>query len=388
MGFFSNASYKSAISTKNGAILNTAVNRYLNYPSNENYQNIENVINQLKIKKQLVSIIIEHSFKDYALELSYHKDMTEENWNNFKVICKQLNITIPEKEYQILFNRYALLAIDAFNKLPISYCQNNDILLKQGEVLYYSTPASIRKYKTKTKSIGYAGPTVSIPIVKGVRYRVGSMKVAKQTETTLENTDTGYFYITNNRVLFVGEKENFAYPISKLIKIGATSEGLLLHKENTVNPKILGVLNYNLALSILSAIINEDEITLFDDKEGIPPADRGETPLVPAIQPQTATTTTETPTAALKSAELTDEEKEIFKKKRLIAYALMLLPTPLIFVDPHPYLPMGFLGIHRFYLKEWKWGLLELFTGNLFLLGFIYDLATLGRHIKQKALEK
>ena len=36
--------------------------------------------------------------------------------------------------------------------------------------------------------------------------------------------------------------------------------------------------------------------------------------------------------------------------------------------------PFGFLGLHHFYLKRWKWGCLYLFTAGLFAIGWIVDL--------------
>jgi TM2 domain-containing membrane protein YozV len=50
-------------------------------------------------------------------------------------------------------------------------------------------------------------------------------------------------------------------------------------------------------------------------------------------------------------------------KSYLIAYVLWLLGG------------FGVLGLHRFYLGRWVTGLIWLFTGGLFLVGAIIDLA-------------
>jgi TM2 domain-containing membrane protein YozV len=38
---------------------------------------------------------------------------------------------------------------------------------------------------------------------------------------------------------------------------------------------------------------------------------------------------------------------------------------------------LGIFGIHRFYMGKWFTGILYLFTGGLFLVGYIYDFWTL-----------
>ncbi len=42
---------------------------------------------------------------------------------------------------------------------------------------------------------------------------------------------------------------------------------------------------------------------------------------------------------------------------------------------------LGFFGVHRMYLGKWSSGIIYLFTGGLFGLGYIYDLWTLNEQI-------
>ena len=42
---------------------------------------------------------------------------------------------------------------------------------------------------------------------------------------------------------------------------------------------------------------------------------------------------------------------------------------------------LGLFGVHRFYMRKWLTGLLWLFTGGLFLLGWLYDFWTLNGQV-------
>jgi TM2 domain-containing membrane protein YozV len=44
---------------------------------------------------------------------------------------------------------------------------------------------------------------------------------------------------------------------------------------------------------------------------------------------------------------------------------------------------LGLFGVHRFYMGKWITGLIWLFTGGLFLLGWLYDLWTLNDQVDE-----
>jgi TM2 domain-containing membrane protein YozV len=44
---------------------------------------------------------------------------------------------------------------------------------------------------------------------------------------------------------------------------------------------------------------------------------------------------------------------------------------------------LGLFGVHRFYMRKWLTGLLWLFTGGFFLLGWLYDFWTLNGQVDE-----
>jgi len=49
---------------------------------------------------------------------------------------------------------------------------------------------------------------------------------------------------------------------------------------------------------------------------------------------------------------------------------------------------VGVFGVHRMYMGKWVMGILYLFTGGLFLLGYLYDFWTLNSQVSERNLEK
>jgi len=44
----------------------------------------------------------------------------------------------------------------------------------------------------------------------------------------------------------------------------------------------------------------------------------------------------------------------------------------------------GYLGVHRFYMRQWFTGALWLFTGGFFLIGWLYDFVSLNKNISSQ----
>lgn len=49
---------------------------------------------------------------------------------------------------------------------------------------------------------------------------------------------------------------------------------------------------------------------------------------------------------------------------------------------------LGLFGVHRFYLGKWVTGIIYLFTGGLFGIGYLYDLWTLNTQITEVNADK
>lgn len=132
----------------------------------------------------------------------------------------------------------ALLRIDAVTVLPVEDAP--EIILKSGEICHYSTSAHM--VTTKNVVTGYKGGSVgaSVRVAKGFYLRSSSSRGTPIRED-VRTLHHGTLYMTNQRIIFVGEK-GFDYQISKLtaltpmgydgltLQFGTKNYSLMMHE--------------------------------------------------------------------------------------------------------------------------------------------------------------
>ncbi len=121
------------------------------------------------------------------------------------------------------------------------------ILLKRGETCHYSGPATQHQIKTVTKRINYSGPTASIKIVKGLRWRLGSIAVQRVATDVMTRLDSGQLYVTSTRLLFDGAKKNTSIGLGKITNFTVFKDGLKIEKEAGPDQYFLGACDWELA---------------------------------------------------------------------------------------------------------------------------------------------
>ena len=131
------------------------------------------------------------------------------------------------------------------------------IIPRKNEILHWASEAELVKLKSVTTRINYGGLHASLKICKGLSYRIGSITPQFSKTEVLTLVDSGTFWITNQRLGFIGDRKNFSFPYNKLLSIEVNNSiGLILHKDGNTNPHMLNIGNYDIPCSIISKIIN------------------------------------------------------------------------------------------------------------------------------------
>lgn len=178
------------------------------------------------------------------------KQSLDELMTYFKVETKDFNFD------QKTFNKFYALGLIDKGVLPKVSQHDIDIVFKNDEIVHWGCPAELKKFKRITNRVRYSGPVASIKIMKGVRYRIGSVSFKTESSEFLATEDVGPFWITNYRIGFRGGRKNFAIPISKILSFELTSDGLSITKEGKETPYLISLDDYEVPCAIVSHLLN------------------------------------------------------------------------------------------------------------------------------------
>jgi hypothetical protein len=92
-------------------------------------------------------------------------------------------------------------------------------------------------------------------IVKGVRWRVGTVTANRMTEEQLTVVDSGVLYVTNKRVVFRGGMKNVAIQLNSLLGIQVYRNGIQIEKATGRSPYALFDDDIELAAVLLTSLL-------------------------------------------------------------------------------------------------------------------------------------
>ncbi len=196
------------------------------------------------------------------LRVNSDKRITAEETANFERALTLLGVTKEQAGFdQLAFNRGVVLASMESGAGPpaVENIGGLPIQKKPGEAFHWACPAALCRWKARVTRVNYAGPTVSIRIMKGVRYRLGSFAPQVSKAEYLGTEDAGYLWMSSQRLGFHGNRKSFAIPWGRVAAFEATPNGLRITKEGKETPYILIPDDFEVPCAIASWIMNRGE---------------------------------------------------------------------------------------------------------------------------------
>lgn len=159
---------------------------------------------------------------------------------------------------QKAFKKYNSLALVEKGVLPEILEGHHDIniILKNSEKLHFGAGSVLRKLNRVTYRVNYSGLTSTIRIMRGVCYRVGSMRYDMISKEVLAAEDTGAFYMTSHRLGYIGTRKQFSVPFNKISSVELRQEGLYVFKDGRERPYIITLDDYEVPSAMISFILN------------------------------------------------------------------------------------------------------------------------------------
>ena len=210
------------------------------------------------LSEQIISAQKESVLNAYN-KMTSDQRLSKEEVDDFEALCKYFKIdwdTLGINFNQ--FRKFYNMALIESGELPdvTEAEQDLPVIFKSGEILHYRTSSLLRKLKKYTKTFQYKGVTASVKIVKGFRYRAGSLNINRVKAEVMDVEDNGTFYITSQQVGFYGQRRQFALPFSKISSFELRDDGgLYIFKSGKELPYIVTLDDYEVPVAIISKIL-------------------------------------------------------------------------------------------------------------------------------------
>src|SRR5665647_792995 len=251
-----------AESEKKSNLLYAYKNEYikaLNDKTNSEEINLdtEQLLSSLSVSEKEAEIADEQARKlclDEIVQNSISNGMlSPENYEYIITTAKRLNVKLSFDDmtsaYLEKLRQYWKIENEDLQTQTVS------ISLQNSEVCYFQTECRWLEHRTLTKSVSYSGVMGSFKIIKGVRYRVGNLKLQKITVDKLVEIDSGNLFITNKRIIFMGAKKNSNIKYQNILSIVPYSDGVGIEKDSGKSPTLICD-NPDMAARILSRLNN------------------------------------------------------------------------------------------------------------------------------------
>lgn len=139
---------------------------------------------------------------------------------------------------------------------PLPVVLSCNVVMTSGEICHYYAPAAF--VTTKNVVVGYSGGNsgVSVRVMKGMSYHIGSSK-AKPIRGNVQEKTLGNLAITNKRIVFSGNKGAFDKKITALSSITPYNDGVSLQFGEKQYPLLCD--NPSYVCQIIARIINTSE---------------------------------------------------------------------------------------------------------------------------------
>ncbi|MBP9665196.1 MAG: hypothetical protein KBD94_11280 [Pyrinomonadaceae bacterium] len=122
----------------------------------------------------------------------------------------------------------------ALADLPVT--ESSGIILQRAEIDYLNFAASLLEERVVNRQIVGRSSGMSFRLMKGVSYRVGQSRGQILSQTGIVPISDGGFVVTNQRLIFSGDRKSVNAPLGKILDVDFYKDGLRFSLTNRQKP--------------------------------------------------------------------------------------------------------------------------------------------------------
>lgn len=228
--------------------------------TNNEKEFLSNLQKDLKLPNSIADKLYNESatklLQDYVNRITSDQRISPEEENELNELTKNLNVDLNlDNNSKSAFQKMKLFWKIENGDIPVIEANIN---LQKKEVCYFVTNVKWYEMRTVTKRINYGGPTLSIKIAKGLYWRTGSMNVQNVSQDIMKLIDIGTLYLTNKRLIFMGQKNNKTINLNKILDFTCYKNGFDIQKDTGKSPFIEFSENVDLFAIIFGQCIKQE----------------------------------------------------------------------------------------------------------------------------------
>lgn len=192
----------------------------------------------LQLPEEITSAIYQKKSRelldDFMNEALSDERLSPEEEKEFYAIADRLGLTLDlDAKTRAVLEKYKLYWQIENGDLPE---QDVSIRLQKNEVCYFQVYADWFEQRQQTRRINYGGPTMRIKIANGLYWRTGSLGVKAVKEDVWKHLDSGKLFVTNKRILFMGDSRNKMIRLNRILDFDAYANGVEIQKDRGRTP--------------------------------------------------------------------------------------------------------------------------------------------------------
>ena len=193
------------------------------------------------------------AFRAYADTALADDILTTDEESAFFDVCDAVGVGDEDLRKDELFYR---LAIAKVNDGRLEQIDEPHVMTKKGETVHLEMVAALMK-EVALREFRGGSQGVSIPIMKGVRYRTSSFRGhSVVVGTELQVADSGVLAVTSTRIVFLGQRKTLEIPYPKLVGVEVFKDGIRLSASNRQNAPLFRVESGDVVAATVNAAVD------------------------------------------------------------------------------------------------------------------------------------